>query len=357
MNTAAAPFDLTVSRHIRAPRERVFDAFVDPEQMQRWMCPRGMSVAALSVDARVGGRYRLTMRSRDGEDFTVAGEYRELVRPERLVYTWQWQREDLGGAPTLVSVAFVAAADGTEVRVRHSGFGAGAERDAHESGWQSTLNNLVDRVDERGSAASLTLVGDPRSSYVRTARMALAEKGVRYTLLSAAPSSPEVTAIHPFARIPALRDGDFTLFETSAIVRYVDEAFAGPPLLPGGARERARAEAWISAVSSYYYDPMVRRYVLQYIFPRGAGGQPDRAVIDAAASEMQPLMRALDAAYGARDWLAGNQCSAADLFVAPILAYVELFPEGQRLLAEHANVRRAQAAIRARASFAATQPA
>jgi glutathione S-transferase len=101
---------------------------------------------------------------------------------------------------------------------------------------------------------------------------------------------------------------------------------------------------------------MVRRYVLQYIFPRGADGQPDRGVIDAALKEMPAQLAALDKAYGAGDWLAGGALSMADLFVAPILAYVERMPEGAALLAAAPNVKRAQATMRARASFIQTDP-
>ena len=74
---------------------------------------------------------------------------------------------------------------------------------------------------------------------------------------------------------------------------------------------------------------MVRRYVLQYVFPRGADGQPDRGVIDAALKEMPAQLAALDKAYGAGDWLAGGALSMADLFVAPILAYVEQHARGR----------------------------
>ena len=148
-----------------------------------------------------------------------------------------------------------------------------------------------------------------------------------------------------------------TLFETSAIVRYLDECFGSAAmLLPGSQLARAQCEQWVSAVNAYLYDTMVRRYVLQYIFPRGADGQPDRGVIDGALKEMPAQLAALDKAYGAGDWLAGGALSMADLFVAPILAYVERMPEGAALLAAAPNVKRAQAAVRARASFIQHRP-
>jgi glutathione S-transferase len=352
-------FELQQSRFIRAPREKVFDAFVDERALRAWKCPRGMSIPQGRSDARHGGEWQVTMLARDGSRFVVGGVYRELKRPERLVYTWKWQGDSspMPGIETLVEVDFVERDGGTDLRLRHSGFPAAAARDGHGQGWGSTLNRLVDLLDARGTAATLTLLGDPRSSYTRSVRMALAEKGLAYTLQACAPHSPEILAVHPFGRIPALRDGEIALFETSAIVRYLDESFgAGALLLPATVLARAICEQWVSAVNAYLYDTMVRRYVLQYIFPRGEGGKPDRSVIDAALKEMPVQLAALDKAYDGGDWLAGGALSMADLFVAPILAYVEQMPEGTRLLAGAPNVRRAQAALRARASFTTTDP-
>lgn len=353
-------FELQQTRFIRAPREKVFDAFVEEKALRAWKCPRGMSIPEGHSDARSGGSWQVTMLARDGSRFVVGGTYRELRRPERLVYSWQWQGNGspMPGVETLVEVDFVERDGGTDVRLRHSGFPAAAAREGHGQGWVSTLNRLVDLLDARGSAATLTLLGDVRSSYTRTVRMALAEKGLAYTLQACAPHSPEIVAVHPFGRIPALRDGEIALFETSAIVRYLDEGFGdGASLLPGSVLGRAHCEQWVSAVNAYLYDTMVRRYVLQYIFPRGEGGKPDRGVIDGALKEMPAQLAALDKAYGADDWLAGGALSMADLFVAPILAYVERMPEGAALLAAAPNVKRAQSALRARSSFTSTDPA
>jgi len=242
--------------------------------------------------------------------------------------------------------------------MRHSGFPASAAgvRDGHAYGWDSTLNKLTELLDESGSAATVTLIGHSASSYTWTARLGLTEKGVKYTLHDVLPSSDEVAAIHPFKRVPAFRDGPIELFETSAILRYVDEAFPGPKLTPDTIIDRARCEQWVSCVSSYFYDTMVKRYVLQYVFPRGEGGKPDRAVIDKAVGEMRPQLAALDKAYGNAQFLAGPALSFADLFVAPIIAYLGMMPEGKQLLSAVPNVARAAALMQSRPSFAATHP-
>lgn len=347
----ATTFELTLTRHIRAPRERVFDAFVTREMMCQWMCPRGMTLTVSELDPRPGGRYSVTMRARNGEQFTAAGTYREVLKPQRLVYTWQWQGEALPNVETLITVTLEPRDGGTELRMHHTGFPDASLRDAHNEGWSSCVNRMVDALDPRGSAATVTLLGDPRSTYVRTARMGLFEKGVKYTLEPHAPASPPMQGLHPFGKIPAFRDGELALFETSAILRYVEEAFDGPALLPGSIRDRARCEQWVSAINSYLYDTMVRRYVLQYVFKKD-----DRSVIEGALKEIPGQLAILDRAYGARDLLAGATVSMADLFLAPILYYVEQMPEGRALLAQAPNVQRAQAAMRGRESFKATEP-
>ena len=202
----------------------------------------------------------------------------------------------------------------------------------------------------------LVILGDPRSSYTRTARMACVEKGIDYRSEPVAPHSDAVLAIHPFGRIPAMRHGDIELFEASAICRYIDGAFDGPPLQPTDVVQRARMEQWVSAHNDYINPAMLRRYVLQYIFPKGPDGQPDRAAIDEALPEIEKQLGILDAAYGARNFLVGDSVTLADLFVAPTLFYVGVMPEGETLLAGAPNVKRACAAMAERQSFTATLP-
>ncbi len=113
--------------------------------------------------------------------------------------------------------------------------------------------------------------------------MALAEKAVACTMHNCAPHTTEIEAVHPFGLVPGLRDGDITLWETAAIVQYLDECFdTGVSLRPASISGRARCTQWISAVNSQLYDTMVRRYVLLIIFSKGQGGQADRGTIDKA---------------------------------------------------------------------------
>jgi glutathione S-transferase len=351
-----APFELTMHRLIRAPRQRVYDAFLNVEALSAWKCPRGMRVAEVAVDPRVGGAWRLVMQARDGSLFKVGGVYRELRPPERIAYTWQWEEGAMAGVSTLIEVSLAERDGGTSLEMRHSGFPADAARDAHGRGWNGSLNKLTESLDPRGTAATLTLHGVPPSTYTRTARLALAEKGVAYAFHECGPHRPEILAVNPFGLLPALSDGDFNLFETSAIVRYVDESFDGPPLLPGSIVERALCEQWVSAFKAQLYGPLVLRYILANFFPAGADGKPDRSKVDPALAELPGLLAVFDRGYAKSAWLAGDALSIADLFLMPPLAYLGRMPEGPRLLEATPHLRRALAAMRGRPSFIATEP-
>lgn len=355
----AATFHLEMTRQIRAPRERVFDAFTDQAALAQWHCPRGMHVLDVHADARVGGTYRLVIGARDGERHIVGGEYQKIDRADFLAYTWQWEGDAPlpAGMRTLIEVTLTDKDGGTHLHMRHSGFPDAATRDSHVMGWQSVFNNLSDFVDPEGSAGTLTVYGDARSTYVRTVRLALEEKGLRYTHKPLTPRDEELLAHNPFGRIPAFSDGATEIYETRAILSYINEVFDGIDLIPRtGPTARARCEQWISLINCHAYDAMVRRYVLQYVFPKGDNGQPDRAVIDAALPDMAKQLDALEQAYGGRDYLVGNALSMADLFFAPIVEYLGMFPESQALLETRPNIRHGHAVMRARPSYAATQP-
>jgi glutathione S-transferase len=141
-----------------------------------------------------------------------------------------------------------------------------------------------------------------------------------------------VLAIHPFGKIPALRHGDFELCESKAIADYIDRSFNGPALFPSDARERARAEQWVSIVNTVMDPLMVRRYVFSYVFPKTADGVPDRAAIDDAAPTLREQIAILDKAVAPTGYLAGDRYGFADMNLMAILFYVKMFPEGAEAL-------------------------
>ena len=141
---------LTVSRRYRATRERVFDAWTNPEIMKQWFSPEGVTNPDIQVDLRVGGAYRVEMLTPDGRRPVAVGTYQEITRPERLVFTWAWEDEtdDAHTGQTLVTVEFLKHGDGTDVVVSHEGFPAEEGRKGHEDGWTSSLVCLESVLSE-----------------------------------------------------------------------------------------------------------------------------------------------------------------------------------------------------------------
>jgi len=176
------------------------------------------------------------------------------------------------------------------------------------------------------------LYGFPQSTYVRTARMALDEKGVPYALEALMPGAPALKALHPFGRIPAFRHGDLILFETLAITRYIDEAFPGLPLQPADVAARAVMTQWVSAIIDSVYPSLVRDYLLVYIRARMTGGEPERVRIDAALPNVERAFEVLEHRLAEAPYLAGEAVTLADLFLLPIMDYMKTMPESAGLL-------------------------
>ena len=137
-------YQLLLEREFRAPREIVFEVWSEPKHLANWWGPNGFSMPSCEVDFRVGGKYRICMRSPEGEDHWVRGEYKVIDEPHRLVFTWL--RENSDGSiwcDTLVEVNFESNGDSTHFRMHQSGFGSATHRDEHRGGWSECLNRLA----------------------------------------------------------------------------------------------------------------------------------------------------------------------------------------------------------------------
>jgi glutathione S-transferase len=177
----------------------------------------------------------------------------------------------------------------------------------------------------------LHLIGGPASNYVWMCRIACAEKGVPYRLNPVMPHTPEVTAIHPFGKIPVMRHGDVMLGESRAICAYIDRVFDGPPLVPADPVEAAQVEQWLSIINTAIDPVWIRQYVRAYVFPGTADGSPDRPAIDAALPKMQQQFPVVEKAV-ADGYLVGDMFTLADINLIPILFYMNQFPESRTLL-------------------------
>lgn len=123
--------------HLNARREHVFAAWTRPELLVRWWGPD----AQAEVDLRVGGRYRLSMQFEWGALVCVR-EYREIVPPERLVFTFAWEG-DPSGEETRVTLLLREVEGGTELILRHEGFGDARVAEHHRAGWLDCVGRLA----------------------------------------------------------------------------------------------------------------------------------------------------------------------------------------------------------------------
>ncbi len=204
--------------------------------------------------------------------------------------------------------------------------------------------------------ADVVIYGPSPSTYVRTARLVCAEKGISHTLEPLDLGSEAHAKLHPFRKIPAMRHGDFVLFESGAIGRYVDRVFPGPALQPKDVKELARMDQWMSAVSDYCYQAMIREIVVQRVLVPMRGGKTDEAMVKAAWPKVEYQLSVLEQTLGQQPFLAGGALSLADLTLSPILFYVKMQPEGGPMLAKFKGVSGWFDRMAARPSFGATMP-
>ena len=176
------------------------------------------------------------------------------------------------------------------------------------------------------------------SPFVRAVEVALREKGAPYRVRAMSPGdhkSPEYLDRHPFARVPAFEHGDFRLYETQAILRYIDDVLPSPPLVPTDARLAARMNQ-IMGINDWYFFPLVARAIVfnRIVGPKLLNLQCDEAAIAAAVPEGRRCIRELERLIGEQRFLAGDQLTLADVLLAPQLDFFAATPEGTSMLAD-----------------------
>ncbi len=143
---------LTVSRVIEAPPGRVYDAFLDPDQLAQWLPPTGFSAEVHHLDPEEGGTFRITFTGETEElaeyGHSFGGTYLELVPGERIVHTDSFETDDPGMAGEMtVTVTFEDVPDGTEVTVHQEGIPEAIPVEDANAGWNDSLGNLAELVE------------------------------------------------------------------------------------------------------------------------------------------------------------------------------------------------------------------
>jgi glutathione S-transferase len=202
----------------------------------------------------------------------------------------------------------------------------------------------------------ITIYGPPMSTHVRTVRLACAEKGVSHTVEDVDFRAESYRALHPFNKVPAMRHGDFVLYETQAMCRYIDRAFPGPSLQPKNPKSLALMDQWMSAIGDYVYPVMIEELVWERLVVPMEGGAPDEALITAAVPKVVDQIAILDRALKSAPYLAGAEVSLADFLLFPIIGYLRVTPEGEAALPKAPQLLAWFSRIAARPSAAATDP-
>ena len=135
--------DLVITRVFDAPRKLVFAAWTEPEQLTAWMGPAGFTAHSVTGDPVPGGRFRSAIHSEKYGDLWSSGTYREVVAPERLVFTWGWEEPPgTPGLQTLITITFADQDGKTEMKFLQQGLADIEARDSHEGGWTSSFDKL-----------------------------------------------------------------------------------------------------------------------------------------------------------------------------------------------------------------------
>lgn len=210
--------------------------------------------------------------------------------------------------------------------------------------------------------AKPVIYGPAYSTYARTCRLALEEKGADYDLVevdifSGANQTPEHLARHPFGKVPAFEHDGLELYETDAITRYVDEAFEGLDLQPADAAGRARMAQAINIIGGYAYPALIGQIVIQRVVMPMTGSTPDEEVVASALPQAETCVAALEKLIGDHAYLAGDRLSLADLLLIPVYDYFAQTPEGQKMLTKAPRLLRWWDGVRARPSVVKTKPA
>ena len=209
--------------------------------------------------------------------------------------------------------------------------------------------------------ANPTLHGPNFSTYVRSVRMALEEAGQAYDLnevniFTGENQNEAHLARHPWGKVPAFEHDGVQLYETTAILRYIDAAFAQGRLQPSDARGLARMTQIQAVVDSYAYATLIGTLVINRLVKPNLGDSPDEQAIHDCLPDARKVMSELDRLIGDDGYAVGGTLTLADLHLLPVLAYVAMTQEGSELFQNAPKLKRVYDTVSARASAKVTVP-
>lgn len=358
MTVAPVRFSVDVA----TPPAQAFEVFT--ARAGAWW-PKGQTVGAkphvdVVIEPRPDGRW--FERDADGND-TLWGKVLEWEPPRRVVLAWQLDQRFVYD-PALVTEVEIRfeplAAGGTRVTLEHRNLERfGADVAAHleklSRGWPKQLANFSEFLGARDRFVVHTVAG---SSFGRSVLATLVEKGAAYRVQLVAGGTMRTEtyrALHPFGRVPVLEHGDFRLYETQAILRYLDRILPDPALIPAGPKRAAVMDQVIGIGDWYLFQGVTAVIGFERIVkPRVFGGATDQARIEGAMPQAHLAFETLSGILGKQPFLAGPDFTLADLMIGPQLAFLTMTPEWPLLTEGRPNLLDWMARVSARPSFAAT---
>jgi glutathione S-transferase len=198
----------------------------------------------------------------------------------------------------------------------------------------------------------------PGSPFGRSVLATLEEKRAPYRLAAVTPGTtktPEYLALHPFGRVPVMEHDGFRLYETQAILRYLDREIPQPSLTPTNIKRAARMDQ-VMNINDWYLFHGVGNVIIfhRVIAPRLMGQAPNEEAIKAAMPKAHAVFDELARLLGDQPYLTGDTLSLADLLVAPAVAFFTVTPEWSALGAPHANLASWMTRMQERPSMKAT---
>jgi glutathione S-transferase len=207
--------------------------------------------------------------------------------------------------------------------------------------------------------SGIVVHGIPASPYLRAVAMTLNEKKLPWRLAAIKPGEnrlPEHLARQPFGKVPALEHDDFVLYETQAILRYLDAVFPQPALRPSDLRTLARMDQMIGIVDCYFFRNIAATIVFNRIVAPMLGLPVDEAVIAAAIPNTKLCLGVCEGFLGDAPFLIGDALTLADLMLAPQLAFLVMTPEGAALAPDYPRLRRWLSRMQERESMRNSAP-
>ena len=141
IDNPSSDFRLEISRIISASAEKLFDAWITPELLVKWWGPKNVICPSASIDLKVGGKYKIANQFEDGSILWIYGIFDQIIRPEKLVYTWNLNEGQDG--PELVTVSFSPKGKSTKVTIIHERISSLEIYQSHTAGWQGCLDSLA----------------------------------------------------------------------------------------------------------------------------------------------------------------------------------------------------------------------